>query len=372
MVFVNYLNGLLVSKKSCQSCFSEKMMMKIFFYIAFVDEFLNFSVEQLFGGLNKLFNFFLGNRELIRENRAFFQLSVMPFLIDHILIETNIEALYIKINIFTEIFEGVYEDEDNSERDEQDSEEHSPDNNPETKAISLKIYQMCLKLMNSKDSGIFSACCKLMRQLFQRVILVLDEKMSQKLMTFLCDKLNEQFDKNSKEEDEEDWSETYLINIFGLIFFSLNGNSQLIYKLLQVDLFSKIVYVLNENEGMNSDEAHGLLNLILEILYKFAKVDNLKKHVVLDSNNIAVLLKYFLSQENILEYDAIYIDEVMNIIYYMTRIILISDDHEMLSLTESISLKKFNWKLLKLLDKKIGKNNLKIRKKIDKLKHFLK
>jgi hypothetical protein len=348
------------------------MMLKIFFYIAFVDEFLNFSIEQLFGGLNKLFNFFLGNRELIRENKTFFQLSVMPFLIDHILIETNIEALYIKINIFTEIFEGVYEDEDNSERDEQDSGVDLTDENPETKAISLKIYQMCLKLMNSNDLGIFSACCKLMRQLFQRVILVLDDKMNQKLMTFLCEKLNEQFEKSNKDEDEEDCSETYFINIFGLIFFTLNGKSQLIYKLLQIDLFSKIIHVLNENEAMNSDETNGLLNLTLEILYKFAKMDKLEKHIVLDSNNMIILLKYFLSQENILKFDAIYIDEVMNIIYYLTRIILLSENHEMLSLTEPVSVKKFNWKLLKLFDKKIGKNNLKIRKKIDKLKHFLK
>ena len=136
------------------------MLLKTFLYIAFVDEFLEAASEQVFGGFDLLINSFLKNREFIREKKILFQFSIIPFLISQIQMETNIEALYIKLNIFTEVFYGVYGDEDNSEAEE---DETSLTSNLTASQEALKqvlasqIYRMCFDLMKNPDTQVFAS-----------------------------------------------------------------------------------------------------------------------------------------------------------------------------------------------------------------------
>ena len=351
------------------------MLLKTFLYIAFVDEFLEAASEQVFGGFDLLINSFLKNREFIREKKILFQFSIIPFLISQIQMETNIEALYIKLNIFTEVFYGVYGDEDNSEAEE---DETSLTSNLTASQEALKqvlasqIYRMCFDLMKNPDTQVFAFCSKLMRQLFQRIIYKLENESALELMEVLCEKILN--DSNYKSIDtDEDNPEVLSVNMFGLIFYALAQDSELVYRLININILTKIYDVLQEyDNGEPIDEVFGVLNLIVEILYKFAKTESLDKVIAFSSNLLSDLLSYFLALKDIASFGEIYVDEVMNIIYYISRIIKFGKQHPKLSLDQTVDLSTFDWELLTILDQKLEKSVVKTRKKIKKLRRMLK
>ena len=301
-------------KKVRENCFSNKMLFKTFLYIGFVDEFLDSNSEQVFSGFDQLLNSFLKSREFISAHKDLFQFSVIPFLVDQISEEANIEALYIKLNIFTEVFYGVYGEEDNSE-DNSDDEASEVPKDPERNFLAESIYKMCFKLMQNEDAQVFAFCSKLMRQLFQRVIYKLDNKSAKDLMEVLCKRIMR------PSSEEEDSREVLSVNMFGLIFYALAKNSDLVYGLLDIGILEKVLDLLTEyDNGEPIDEVFGVLNLIVEIVYKFAKTDSLDRHVSVNSTLIIDLLAYFLRLKDIASFGVIYVGEVVNIIYYLTNI----------------------------------------------------
>jgi hypothetical protein len=335
-------------------------------YIGFVDEFLDSASEQVFSGFDQLINSFLKSREFIEFHRDFFQFSVIPFLIDQISSETNIEALYIKLNIFTEVFYGVYGDEDNSD---ENSDEESSDiqMDPEREYLAQSIYKMCFALMQNKDPQVFAFCSKLMRQLFQRAIYKLDNQSAWDLIEVLCKRIQ------NKPRSDEDCPEVLSVNMFGLIFYALAKDSDLVYKLLEIGILEKILNVLTEyDNGEPIDEVFGVLNLIVEIIYKFAKTDSLDRMITLDHSLLSELLSHFLSLKDIFNFGVIYVGEVINIIYYISSIVCISKTYSKLNTSSPIDLKEFDWDLLYLLDQKLEKDVVKTRKKINKLRKLIK
>ena len=335
-------------------------------YIGFVDEFLDSASEQVFSGFDQLINSFLKSREFIESHRDFFQFSVIPFLIDQISSENNIEALYIKLNIFTEVFYGVYGDEDNSD---ENSDEESSDiqMDPEREYLAQNIYKMCFALMQNKDPQVFAFCSKLMRQLFQRAIYKLNNQSAHDLIEVLCKRIK------NKPSNDEDCPEVLSVNMFGLIFYALAKDSDLVYKLLEIGILEKILDVLTEyDNGEPIDEVFGVLNLIVEIIYKFAKTDSLDRMITLDHALMSDLLSHFLSLKDIYNFGVIYVGEVINIIYYISSIICISKKYSKLNTSSPIDLKEFDWDLLYLLDQKLEKDAVKTRKKINKLRKLIK
>ena len=354
------------------------MLLKTFLYVGFVNEFLEAASEQVFEGFDMLINSFLKSKEFIAEKKWLFQYSVIPFLIDHIENEQNIEALYIKINIFTEVFYGVYGDEDNSDSnsEEENTQDLNPENDSDKSLLAEKIYRMCFNLMKHEDNQIFAFCSKLMRQLFQRVVYKLDNNSASELMKVLCEKIMNESDnksENSDDDEEEEQPEVLSVNLFGLIFYALAQDSDLVYGFIDIDILSKILDLLMEyDNGEPIDEVFGVLNLIVEILYKFAKTDSLDRVVVFSGSVLSELLTYFLNLKNIASFGEIYVDEVMNIIYYISRIICLGKKHSKISLDEKIDLKSFDWALLTSLDQNLDKQALKTRKKINKLRRMIK
>lgn len=342
------------------------MLFKTFMYIGFVEEFLDSTSEQVFSGFDQLINSFLKSKEFIAAHKDLFQFSVIPFLVDQIANETNIEALYIKLNIFPEVFYGVYGDEDHSEEnsDEEASDEHEE---PERKYLAQSIYKMCFKLMQNKDPQVFAFCSKLMRQLFQRVLYKLDNQAASDLMDVLCQRIQ------LEPESDEDSPEVLSVNMFGLIFYALAKDSDLVYRLLQIRILKKILDFLTEyDNGEPIDEVFGVLNLVVEIIYKFAKTDSLDRLVSIDSAIISDLLSHFLNLKQIYSFGVIYVGEVINIIYYISNIIQLSTKYSKINLTSSINLKEFDWELLYILDQKLDKDVIKTRKKINKLRKIIK
>jgi hypothetical protein len=335
-------------------------------YIGFVDEFLDSASEQVFSGFDQLINSFLKSREFIEWHKDFFQFSVIPFLIDQISSESNIEALYIKLNIFTEVFYGVYGDEDNSdENSDDDSSEIQMDK--EREYLAQSIYKMCFGLMQNKDPQVFAFCSKLMRQLFQRAIFKLDNQSAWDLMEVLCKRIQ------SKPTNDEDCPELLSVNMFGLIFYALAKDSDLVYRLLEINILEKILDVLTEyDNGEPIDEVFGVLNLIVEIIYKFTKTDSLEQVITFNSDLMSDLLSHFLSLKDIYNFGVIYVGEVINIIYYISSIICYSHNHSKLNTTRKIDMKEFDWDLLYLLDQKLEKDAVKTRKKINKLRKLIK
>ena len=176
-------------------------------------EFLESTSEQVFSGFDQLINSFLKSREFIASHKDLFQFSVIPFLVDQISSETNIEALYIKLNIFPEVFYGVYGDEDNSEENSDEESSEIP-KDPEREFLAQSIYKMCFRLMQNRDPQVFAFCSKLMRQLFQRAIYKLDNKSAWDLMEVLCKRIT------LEPEDEEDSHEVLSVNMFGPVSYT--------------------------------------------------------------------------------------------------------------------------------------------------------
>lgn len=353
-------------KKVRENCFSNKMLFKTFLYIGFVDEFLDSTSEMVFSGFDQLINSFLKSREFIAFHKNLFQFSVIPFLVDQISQEADIEALYIKLNIFTEVFYGVYGDEDNSEENS-DEESSDVEKDPERNYLAQQIYKMCFQLMKNEDPQVFAFCSKLMRQLFQRAIFKLDNDSASELMSVLCARIRH------SSKGEEDSPEILSVNMLGLIFYALAKNSDLVYGLLKIGILEKILDVLTEfDNGEPIDEVFGVLNLIVEIIYKFAKTDSLENLVSMNGSLLGELLSYFLAWKHINNFGVIYVGEVVNIIYYISNIMKLSSSHSRLTITEKVNLKDFDWELLYILDQTLDKETVKTRKKINKLRKLIK
>lgn len=360
--FVTYLNGMTACQKVREGCFSNKMLARVFMYIGFVDEFLDAASEQVFGSFDLLINSFLQKADFINVRRDLFHFSVIPFLVDQIRAETRIEALYIKLHIFTEVFYGVYDDEDFSASGEGPTELDAA-----STEVARRVYDMCFALMQQPDPRVFAFCAKLLRQMFQRMIVRLDVPGSNKLMKVLCNRIQDM------ENEDEDSPPPMSVSMFGLIFYALANHSDLVYQLMEVNLLKRIADVLSEfDNGEPIDEVFDVLNLVTEILYKFAKTDSFDRTLTLDGVLLGDLLSYFLALKNIDQFGEIYVDEVMNIVYYLSRLLIHAPNQPKLTMISPPNLRSFDWDLLNILDGKLDPSAHKSRKKINKLRRALK
>lgn len=359
--FVTYLNGLTACQKVREACFSDKMLARVFMYIGFVDEFLDAASEQVFGSFDMLINSFLQRADFINARKELFHFNVIPYLVDQVRAETRIEALYIKLHIFTEVFYGVYDDEDFSASGEAPAELDAP-----SSEVARRVYDMCFALMQQPDPRVFAFCAKLLRQLFQRMIVRLDVPGSTRLMAVLCDRIEH------LETLEEDVAPPMSVSMFGLIFYALANHSDLVYRLMEVNLLRRISDVLSEfDNGEPIDEVFDVLNLVTEILYKFAKTDSFDRTLSLNGNLLGDLLSYFLALKNIDKFGEIYVDEVMNIVYYLSKLMMLAPRQAKLQVEGLPALRSFDWDLLNILDAKLDPSAHKSRKKINKLRRSL-
>jgi serine/threonine protein kinase len=293
VLFLKYIRLVLTSNFLKEKFIEEKEILVLFGCIEKLSLICKPDQEEILDLYLNCIELILRSDEILQRSHQFFANSVIGGLVQNVFDDSKLECRNLKFKIFIEVFNKVWTESDTRVHPVQ----------------AKNIFEFCIHALCEMDLETITGSLKVIRNLLEKNLISICKIEPNNLLHLLSVKIKEN-------------PETYVgFNSFGILFYILAEFSNFIYDYQKEGYFELTVnYLLAFSECEQFEEIFGFLNLYLEILHKLIKTKQTSQPIFFKGDTISQLLSFL--DNTIIKLNHIYIEDIINIVYYIICITL--------------------------------------------------